>query len=45
MISDLETLERLNLEPSTKEKKKMYGWRAKIGHVAPSRGDTLVYEF
>ena len=23
----------------------MYGWRAKIGHVAPSRGDTLVYEF
>lgn len=22
-----------------------YGWRAKIGHVAPSRGDTLVYEF
>jgi len=24
---------------------KMYGWRAKIGHVAPSRGDTLVYEF
>lgn len=19
----------------------MYGWRAKIGHVAPSRGDTL----
>ena len=23
----------------------MYGWRAKMGHVAPSRGDTLVYEF
>jgi maleate isomerase len=23
----------------------MYGSRAKIGHVAPSRGDTLVYEF
>jgi maleate isomerase len=23
----------------------MYGWRAHIGHVAPSRGDTLVYEF
>ena len=23
----------------------MYGWRARIGHVAPSRGDTLVYEF
>ena len=23
----------------------MYGWRAKIGNVAPSRGDTLVYEF
>src|ERR671915_457211 len=23
----------------------MYGWRAKVGHVAPSRGDTLVYEF
>lgn len=23
----------------------MYGWRAKIGHVAPSRGDTLVFEF
>lgn len=23
----------------------MYGWRAKIGHIAPSRGDTLVYEF
>jgi maleate cis-trans isomerase len=23
----------------------MYGWHAKIGHVAPSRGDTLVYEF
>ncbi|MBI4529555.1 MAG: hypothetical protein HY695_37635 [Deltaproteobacteria bacterium] len=23
----------------------MIGWRAKIGHVAPSRGDTLVYEF
>jgi hypothetical protein len=23
----------------------MYGWRARIGHVAPSRGDTLIYEF
>jgi len=23
----------------------MYGWRGKIGHVAPSRGDVLVYEF
>lgn len=23
----------------------MYGWRARIGHVAPSRGDILVYEF
>lgn len=23
----------------------MYGWRARVGHVAPSRGDTLVYEF
>ena len=23
----------------------MYGWRARIGHVAPSRGDTLGYEF
>ena len=23
----------------------MDGWRARIGHVAPSRGDTLVYEF
>jgi len=23
----------------------MYGWRAKVGHVSPSRGDTLVYEF
>lgn len=23
----------------------MIGWRAKIGHVAPSRGDILVYEF
>lgn len=23
----------------------MYGWRARIGHVAPSRGDTLLYEF
>jgi len=23
----------------------MYGLRARIGHVAPSRGDTLVYEF
>ena len=23
----------------------MYGWRARIGHVAPSRGDTMVYEF
>ena len=23
----------------------MYGWRVRIGHVAPSRGDTLVYEF
>ena len=23
----------------------MYGWRGKIGHVAPSRGDLLVYEF
>ena len=23
----------------------MYGWRACVGHVAPSRGDTLVYEF
>jgi maleate cis-trans isomerase len=23
----------------------VYGWRARIGQVAPSRGDTLVYEF
>lgn len=23
----------------------MYGWRVRIGHVAPSRGDVLVYEF
>jgi arylmalonate decarboxylase len=23
----------------------MIGWRAKIGHVSPSRGDTFVYEF
>lgn len=23
----------------------MYGWRARIGHIAPSRGDVLVYEF
>jgi len=23
----------------------MYGWRAKVGHVSPSRGDTLVHEF
>lgn len=23
----------------------MYGWRARVGHVAPSRGDVLVYEF
>ncbi len=23
----------------------MIGWRARIGHVAPSRGDTFVYEF
>ncbi len=23
----------------------MIGWRARIGHVAPSRGDMLVYEF
>ena len=23
----------------------MYGWRVRIGHVAPSRGDTSVYEF
>lgn len=23
----------------------MYGWRVRVGHVAPSRGDTLVYEF
>jgi len=23
----------------------MIGWRARIGHVAPSRGDILVYEF
>ncbi len=23
----------------------MIGWRAKVGHVAPSRGDMLVYEF
>lgn len=23
----------------------MYGWRGRIGHVAPSRGDVLVYEF
>src|SRR6201987_6473709 len=23
----------------------MYGWRAKIGHVAPSRGYTVVHEF
>jgi maleate isomerase len=27
------------------QEENMYGWRAKIGHVAPSRGDTLVYEF
>lgn len=24
---------------------KMYGWRGKIGHIAPSRGDIFVYEF
>ncbi len=23
----------------------MYGWRARIGVVFPSRGDTLMYEF
>lgn len=23
----------------------MYGWRARIAHLAPSRGDVLVYEF
>lgn len=23
----------------------MYGWRARVGHVAPSRGDVMVYEF
>ena len=23
----------------------MYGWRGKIGHVSPSRGDTMVHEF
>jgi maleate cis-trans isomerase len=23
----------------------MLGWRARIGHVAPSRGDTFIYEF
>ncbi len=23
----------------------MYGWRGKIGHISPSRGDVLVYEF
>jgi maleate isomerase len=23
----------------------MYGWRARVGHVAPSRGDVLVHEF
>jgi maleate isomerase len=23
----------------------MYGWRGKIGHIAPSRGDIFVYEF
>ena len=23
----------------------MIGWRARIGHVAPSRGDTFIYEF
>ncbi len=23
----------------------MYGWRGKIGHIAPSRGDVFVYEF
>ena len=23
----------------------MVGWRARVGHVAPSRGDVLVYEF
>jgi len=28
-----------------REEQIMYGWRARIGHVAPSRGDTLVYEF
>ena len=28
-----------------REDQLMYGWRARIGHVAPSRGDTPVYEF
>lgn len=23
----------------------MYGWRGRIGHIAPSRGDHLIYEF
>lgn len=23
----------------------MYGWHGRIGHIAPSRGDSLVYEF
>lgn len=23
----------------------MYGWRERVGHVAPSRRDPLVYEF
>lgn len=23
----------------------MYGWRAKVGHISASRGDSLVYEF
>lgn len=23
----------------------MYGWRARIGHISPSRGDTMVHEF
>jgi maleate cis-trans isomerase len=30
---------------NSNEEEEMYGWRAKVGHVAPSRGDTLVYEF
>jgi hypothetical protein len=47
-LNEWNALATLNIELCTTDDrrlKKMYGWRVRIGHVAPSRGDTLVYEF